>query len=234
MKIVSKFHDYYDIGISMGVDKSVVYVRRPEVIDDDRLKNEIRKKIGVHYSSIGVVGFCGKLYPFIVKDHFKNDINQSYDHTEYKYEFDESDAERIAKSVFIFTERIKTRINRIRAVLTQDPVRDDELFHRLGSPSFILFPSLYTREEDRLKERLYADVDGRLQDALITNPPLKEVGFYRVVDAFTAFQELSMYMSGVLSNNQQPPISISDVDMRDAKGFNDRSFKKEPTKRRKK
>jgi len=36
MRIISKFHDYYDIGLSYGIDKSLVYVRKEiELKQDD-------------------------------------------------------------------------------------------------------------------------------------------------------------------------------------------------------
>ena len=56
--------------------------------------------------------------------------------------------------------------------------------------------------------------------------------FVKVVDPYTAWQELSMYVGNVLSNNEPDMASISDISMRDKKGFDRLSFKTPPTKKR--
>jgi len=61
---------------------------------------------------------------------------------------------------------------------------------------------------------------------------LKQYAFARMADPFTAFQEIQMYISGVLGTNENDMVQISDTDMRDAKGHDNMSFKKYPTKRR--
>lgn len=67
------------------------------------------------------------------------------------------------------------------------------------------------------------------------NPILKHYQFQKNIDANTAYQEISMFFCGVLGNIEKEMVNISDKDMRDAKGFNNMSFKKEPggKKRRK-
>ncbi|MCY9865046.1 hypothetical protein OTK49_21240 [Vibrio coralliirubri] len=65
-------------------------------------------------------------------------------------------------------------------------------------------------------------------------PILKSLQFQKVIDANTAYQDIAMFFCGVIGNVEKDIINISDKDMRDAKGFNDKSFKAEKsTKRRK-
>ncbi len=62
---------------------------------------------------------------------------------------------------------------------------------------------------------------------LVYNPVLADYKFYKIVDAFQAFQELSMFISGVLGGNSPKMVEISDK-IRIAKhGFNEMSFRKE-------
>jgi hypothetical protein len=61
---------------------------------------------------------------------------------------------------------------------------------------------------------------------------LKDYKFYKVFDPYTAFQELDMFISGVLTREGNPMAGISDTDLRDKKGFDKMSFKKAPTKKR--
>ena len=65
---------------------------------------------------------------------------------------------------------------------------------------------------------------------IVYNPVLKEIAFYKAVDPFQAFQEISMFISGVLGGNSPKMVELSD-EMRIAKhGFDDKSFRKEKTK----
>lgn len=72
MLIVSKYRDYYDkIGVSFGVDKTIVFQRNPYLTKKIKLfgpngwsyfyKNKVDKIEGEAIELI-VVGFCGKTY----------------------------------------------------------------------------------------------------------------------------------------------------------------------------
>jgi hypothetical protein len=63
--------------------------------------------------------------------------------------------------------------------------------------------------------------------AFIKNPNLKELEFSKVFDAFTAHQELSMYLGDVLRMRDKDTIEISDEDRAKSKGFDKWSFRRE-------
>ena len=67
--------------------------------------------------------------------------------------------------------------------------------------------------------------EDRAKREVAINPMLKPFGFQSIVDPFTAFQELSMYVSGVLGSTGVDMIQVSDEDMKYKKGFHDMSFK---------
>ena len=81
------------------------------------------------------------------------------------------------------------------------------------------------------------------EEKLEFNGELRRVGFQKVFEPYSAFQEIDMFVSGVMVRPQDNtpskrkhklpnPVDINDKDMRDKKGFDDRSFKKPPTKKR--
>lgn len=67
---------------------------------------------------------------------------------------------------------------------------------------------------------------------LIINPVnLKACGFYKVLNPFQAYQELSMWVGGVLCGRENPMATISNDDKIAKHGFDDKSFRKEPWKK---
>ncbi|WP_415913155.1 hypothetical protein [Neptuniibacter sp. QD37_11] len=74
----------------------------------------------------------------------------------------------------------------------------------------------------------------RYKVAIELNPCLSDLQFYKVMDAYTAFQELSMYLSGVLRVNEPATAEIEDKYRVSGHGFNDQSFRaRAPTSGRK-
>jgi hypothetical protein len=61
------------------------------------------------------------------------------------------------------------------------------------------------------------------------NGCLKDMQFYRLVDPYTAFQEIQMFLGGMASPEKPIP-EIDDKTLAAAKGFNKWSFRKEPSK----
>lgn len=56
---------------------------------------------------------------------------------------------------------------------------------------------------------------------------LKDIEFYRIVDPYTAFQEISMWVGGVLPRNPNPMVEITDDKVKISKhGFDKFSFRK--------
>jgi len=66
---------------------------------------------------------------------------------------------------------------------------------------------------------------------LLINPKLQDYHFQAMKDPFTLHQEIAGYISGVLGTKEHEIVQISDVSMRDKKGFDKWSFKKQKTKR---
>ena len=87
-----------------------------------------------------------------------------------------------------------------------------ELFHELECPVFLYVPFTHTLKEN---------------DAIIIkNPNLKDLLFFQNVDSFTCYQELAMFVGGVLAEiDSAPQRAGSDEIIALSKGFDEMSFR---------
>ena len=226
MLIVTDFHDYYDKAIGYGgVDKTVVYQRKEEITEinlnykdvEGRLYSENPKNSSTDYNIQGkIVGIAGELHPVIVCKKYKWKTNDRQE--EFKYFYNKEDALEWMK-----TEKIESQGSWWFGTNIDDMFDEDkweflkQYFVLMKTPVFIY--------EKR--------VDQGSGYQIRSNPRLKDIEFYKVKDAFTMFQDVYMYISGVLGNLEKEVAEISDVAMRDKKGFNEWSFKREEAKKRK-
>lgn len=219
MLIVSKFHDYYDVGMKLGADKTCVYRRNTVVIDKKPSTETLRTEGWNTY----VVGFCGKFYPMVYHVDCNGVIN--------KIIWDADEAVRFIPQ------------KRMRFYWDQDSI-DSEL----GVRRFFdrKYPKLETLFQDHRTPifgfdppslRMYSWKKDENYLTLVLNPNLKNLKFYKVKDPITAYQEIYMYLSGVLGSRGPEPLPISDKLKAQAHGHDGKySFKKAPgePKRRKK
>lgn len=63
------------------------------------------------------------------------------------------------------------------------------------------------------------------------NPILKDYEFYKVFDSFQAFQEIQMFMTGVLGSNEKNIVEVEDKYKITQHGFDKWSFRKESIKK---
>lgn len=239
MYIISKKKDYYDgvVG-TMGVDKEIVYERKERIIENpEQFPQEFTKVNDVrelfrktnHFHNVKfyptrenskyeevnpiIVGFCGKLY------------------LGFKLEYElESEGYRLPeKKIDIFYEKEDVK-KYIQSHHWGRNLDDDynyienydalHIFREYNTPVFI-YDVDYTK-------RLFG------RETFIINPLLKEYEFYKVFDSFTAFQEIQMFISGVLGIGEKETVEISDKDKIEQHGYDRKwSFRKEPTKKKK-
>ena len=228
MRIISSFKDYYDSIQKHGQDRSIVYQREQK---DFKLASF---PYGTHnYSCFGqdiksyTIGFCGKLYnvfkvyiheydkPSYYKlaltiDEIDEAVNYNtqgkYKHQRKKYYQDDKWGQRrqIVKYIEDFSK------------LSVTP----DVFHKLEGPIFVVYP-----------DRLYAE--GNIRQALtkvVVNEQLSKFEFQRLVDPYTAYQELSMFVGGVLKQATKPVPVPDDETLAEIKGFNKYSFRKDKSK----
>ena len=223
MLIVGKHHDYYDTAASFGIDKTVVYNRlnKTEKFDYKKVKHYPYPTQISSYRDIkgGLVGFCGNIYPYIeVTD---KSINDSITH--YFYDKDKlnqflgltSSKKNSWKKGWSWswyngsgglTVRTFTDVERY---FNPDSWRDyEKFFTERKIPVFAVKAS--------------SGHNLILEEA----PVLKELDFMKVKDAHTAFQDIYMYISGVLGTGLPVTVKTEDKYIQAARGHDgEYSFK---------
>lgn len=216
MKIYSKFHDYYDIGLQYGIDPNCVYSRtttRIDGFDKERVLNTVfsissyDRSLFDRMTDIVMVVFCGKLY-FATR--FSKQIN-AYKTEEY-YFYDFSSYEKYIHKNYKENEYAKffnlshwTSRGKVTAedVMEKYPIKDQKLTDLLiefGVPAIRIYSC-----------SRYYEVE--------LNPVLKGVQFYKALDPYTTFQEISMFISGVMGGSAPPMVQVSDVIRLEKHGF---------------
>ena len=256
MLIVSNFHDYYDVVMKQGIDKSIVYHRKEQEIKFEWRKppypkdypviGEADEKVRLNqpYETYNrrnkynitwiLIGFCGKFYPAI---HFHKD-SSSYPYKEktnfFAYTYNET--EEFIKERFEKWEKKDFFKSHRRSRKYENPM---EKFNEFGLMAFFL---KYTDFEDhtlftKIKAPIVAFVNKEeswwhYNAKLKINCELKKYQFYKAIDPYMAFQELEMYISGVLGVGEPKITKISDRDMKFKKGFDQKSFRTDPGTRK--
>lgn len=233
MLIVSKYKDYYDSAVGMGVDKSIVYERKEEDIHDkyfyfyeelgykqkysgiSGIYEGILRSFSTGYgwydndfdSMVRVIGFCGKLYPFFEFIEKEKDSEGLITKTS-EFVFDR---DKIIDRLKLKKGRKAELINEWDLLVGKDPI---EIHRKFNTPVFI-------------------HKHGRRNDVQLTiNPVLKDYKFVRVFDPYTAFQEIQMFISGVLSTGDDvDQIKMNEKDKVNQHGFDEKyGFRTRPKK----
>jgi hypothetical protein len=105
----------------------------------------------------------------------------------------------------------------VEYVLNYDPIN---MFREINAPVFIY-------DNDAVIK--LGDYGRKLNSGIfIVNPILKDYEFYKVVDTFQAFQEISMFIGGVLGRGEKEIVVVEDKYKIAQHGFDKWSFRKEP------
>jgi hypothetical protein len=250
MKIISKFSDYYDSCMSFGVDPKCIYIRDTKEFDSEEKGWPVDIDIKLtkegwwkryHDFDCGIVVFCGELFPYIVMEHIANDRTILKNGGKVIYERWESESikyfcycmEHVEKHVLDFwkkdeiaeffkvehKKRWRRKSNESRhdnmskffsinqSLLTREYIVD--MHHQAGSPCFVVVGNRHNANKK-----------------LIINPRLSDFQFYRTrFDPFRAFQEIFMFISGVMGGKAPPMLAVSDKIRKEKHGFDERSFR---------
>lgn len=235
MLIVSNYKDYYDSAVGMGIDKTIVYTRHENEIDVPKDIHELfsenagnfgYKTISTSWSylptipkgkyeiELFVVGFCGKLHVGCICTSTDYSSIDKHNLVEYVYDHDKlrsilsSNSNKYLNWGKSNKQHFDDYLFKIKSI---DPI---EIFRKYNAPIFIYRSGLRGK-----KEKIYI------------NPCLKEYGFMKIHDPFTAFQEIQMFVSGVLGNNENAPQPEMTEKQKIAQhGMDKWSFRKEPLK----
>lgn len=224
MRIISKYHDYYDTVRAYGTDNTIRYIRKEEVLTkkhpDYKLIYKTLKIDNLYYINAHteyildyyIVSFCGKVIPIVEfylggKRHICYNI-KSADEVVKQY------GKKEQQELWEPKRRKLRRSLRSKVIdlFKHISSNTEELHHHLKAPVF-MYGRHYNYEYD---------------GCIVINPKLSKLEFYKYMDAYTAYQELAQYVGGILSNTSQPPDKISDEDKKAMHGFDKWSFKTMP------
>lgn len=201
MRIISDFRDFYDIGMTYGQDKDLIWVRKPEEVkvsvETFGLKNHwftITSKNSRNFLcriSTSFLVFCGK--KLIVYE------AKTYPGWHYKPES--------LMDTFYTTDLERTHANftKVTGEEFKTPFKEDS------------WKSLHERKAwlDSPGHDLHNQFDCPIihiasKGIVVKCPNLKDLGLHRVMDPYTTYQEIAMYISGVMGLSQCPTVEISD------------------------
>jgi len=219
MRIISKFHDYYDGVQAYGQDASTVFVRQTEEADpkDELLKSDKNVHFNVEYRyadgrrfarvNAFAIAFCGKVYRGV---HVA--VMNGYNiRNLFFYSFESFIEYNTEKTLNLSSYMIKE----VAKYFSQDNSRiESSLVNRKIITAY--------RGRDGYEMKLFI------------NPNLSKYDFFTVKNTYEAYQEIEQYISGVIGNIERDTVGISDKYLAMQKGFDCYSFKKEPSKRNKK
>ena len=241
MKIISKHQDYYDSVRAYGADPNVFYKRIESVVSKSKsgvlfsgsvLQEMINQApmISRHHEAqrdpsicdMAFIFFCGKIYPCFVFDwkiNNKTYLGHCYDYTQVENLIRRRGTKQFKKYWFkkdtdnYYFPSNKKRIPTIFDFAKKEQKNKDvlRLHHELGTPVFCV----------TIKNGEWS---------IVLNPILKKYKFYKVFDTFRTYQEISMFISGIMGGQSPPMVEISDRCRKEMHGFDKWSFRKEPVK----
>jgi hypothetical protein len=227
MLLVSPFHDYYDgaLGVA-GVDKGVVFNRKPVEAqarnitadmardfphyDPEGPYTGIRLNVFNHDIFPGYVIFCGKKYSFLKVPIYEDGVVR-----DLKYRFIYNNFMTDARLLEQFGSRWRKSVERFEKEYAIPESQKDfsDLNKKYQSPILASFDNKYGRTPVPYNAAI--------------NPVLENLEFFKVFNAFDAFQEVYHFVGNILTNNEDPPELVLDEKTKlSTKGMDKTSFKR--------
>jgi hypothetical protein len=245
MRIQSDFKDFYDVGMGQGQDQSLIYNRFEKVVEVDRYPfsswfthdlYSYRPMYGepALYTDQYMIGFCGRMYPVL-------ELNEPG-----KGHMLENSKEARASRVYCY--KIEDVDNFVRKNYpkqwddydSKGYVKRLQWSHHQRRSDFLKFFEACDRSKDQYGKWFEDErapillghcrtKRGKTKSVIKYNTELRPFDFMRVMDPYTAFQEISMWLGNQAEPRKPIPV-LDDVTMAEIKGFNKFSFRKDKSK----
>ncbi len=245
MRIISSFKDYYDISSSHGIDLTRIYNRTTK--NDRSLKIPIpswEKKRGFTFSK------TVEKYPkFFYRVCFNKASQVTYE-MQYIYvlfagklygglSLVENTAAKVERKYIWSVKELDNFLEETDIFNIKACVYSSRSTHYLGSKNSIYAEAKQVLSikgdpilldwaiKNKITILVIEQVNNTLEEITqITHDlPLKDIAFQKVLDPFTAYQELDQWLGGVLGNTEVIP-EMSDKDKVVSHGFGPWSFRK--------
>lgn len=220
MKVYGKEHDYYDCALGYGQDPLCSWTRKFVKYECDKrsgvvkgfpfpqelckfgsFKNSFMSGVNFSFNLItfttGAVYFCGKVYPFFtVTVDGKRETFYTYESLK-RYVDNITGCKDYMENYKFYTSRWVGR-NHHREIEKHFEMQiDTRPLHEVNNVP------------------VYIVANGTLYEG----GSLKDFSFFKVMDPYTCFQELCMYVSGVLGGMSPKLVEVSDECKIEGKGF---------------
>lgn len=232
MRIISPIHDYYDSAMVYNTSEDIIYFRDPKIFEIKygriqpsypELVKEVYDKIYTIFDKYNswtcydknnkwydsyngiqhrLIIFAGKLYPVIRFSLRDKDKDKDKDY--WLYSFEEL-KDFFEKHELKFSNDTR---NFFRDRKSENTVK--EFFNHVTNYDSKIYDFL-------LEKKISICVINRI--SIKFNVKLSDYEFYKKFDAYTAYQELDMWISGTLSYPQNIMIEVQDKDKIDKHGF---------------
>ena len=230
MRILSKFHDYYDSAMAHGVDRSLVYARETKVTALDLFHHPFLAPCEFHHVGIRceykisafLLVIAGKTHPGLRCERL---AGPWVTEPEVRHIYVKEQAHALlAEWGLAHLSPEETKLSRRRFFYHSKTL--DHVFAPIAPEVAKAIGDWAVRDKVVLAH-ISPRRDWRGVVEVSLNPCLKDLEFFRVMDAFATFQELSAWIGGVLTNNPEP-IPVSDKVRIQQRGFDEWSFRKLP------
>ncbi len=255
MRIISKFQDYYDSAQTFGHDGTLTYVRLQKEFDFDKIYPTVQhRKLWKLESSRDTPFQTIRLGPIYKSKHFKNDSVSHLEIESFTILFCgvlypgiriQPIAHALSQTLpSICCYTMEDFINQCLK-LGYDFIshKDGDVYHFLSRKTtiaqlrdyFLKRPEISISSkplgEIVVAERLPALVfytKSNFAPVLLGNPNLNSYQFFKVFDPYITYQEIEMYLGGVIGAPAPPMVPITDKDRIQQHGFDKWSFRKPP------
>jgi hypothetical protein len=198
-------HDYYDVGLSLGIDTTITLVRsRNATIDLSALK--------IAFPSVNVTCYEDKLLVTSMTVVFCNTVYRGIKITDNKNKLLFWDYDKFMD--WKNQNKIKVRL----AMVWEFPnFTFKDYFRPLSVASNLRELMIRKKISILIEDETNSDLKGSVK----VNPwGLKEMGFAKALDPYQAFQELSMWIGGVLGGTSPEIVTIKDdIVLAESHGF---------------
>jgi len=242
MRIISNFHDYYDVVQATGQDQTLIYNRKPEEIEVRRFPFPVlrthfltehdyyRRRVGKLQLQQHIIGFCGKIYPVVTLTHLDSKKSAVCYNIQEVDAFFESHFDKKTVEEYRNGESTRKRWwnkdfiphNEYNIYFSECAAKKDAFVAMFVEKRCPVFVGAVVR----LWRRTYEN-----EGKLVYNGCLKELEFFRIFDTYSAFQEIAMFFGGMAVPVKEIP-HVPDKIMAGIKGFDEWSFRKPPQKER--
>lgn len=210
MKIISSFRDYYDGVQSLGFDDRTIYQRKHRALFYDRFRSlKIVDGQWIKRTYEAINGYCPPPYDCCFVVSFCGKIYQGYQNAE--------------KKLFTYDPKV------IKKLILSEKNKGFKYYAEQLDDS-----GWECKNFESLHQEYKALVLVKIRNCLHIDPPLRIIDFHKVLDAYTTFQEIEMYLAN--QGHPEPEmIEISDKSKLIKHGHDlQYSFRKLPAKNKKK